>query len=442
MQRSRKLARLEAMMDELKQEEEKFSTASTRGKHDHWKKENKLLTSFMEKVVGSQIEDQSAFLMYHLEKLYPRQSFITVCVNSFSTMKDYSTLSKGARKSRSNIYKAFDELLVKMSGTRDQTIQKNFLNARFREIHHQDEEYEDLVPIPSWSAVMGNITSLALGRSQTAFSEKTKEQLNSPTCRMRHKILEKMMKICAGSDSLSELFQMLDDRLASMTSTRKFSTWQGLGSLLETLQPPDDWRKEKKAFKSFVEKFLGSELPQDKAAFFLHQLRELYPGQTYISAFVNDFVKMKDFSELSKNGRRRRSHIYQDFDKLLVKMCGSDDQTTQKLFLNARFKAMHIEEEDFEELLPTLSWGVVLSNIISLEDEKAEETVYSKKTEQQLKTHTCRIRHKALEKLMITCAGSGNLKELELMIEDRLIAILSKKKIYTWSRLDRLVEKM
>ena len=43
---------------------------------------------------------------------------------------------------------------------------------------------------------------------------------------------------------------------------------------------------------------------------------------------------------------------------------------------------------------------------------------------------------------MITCAGSGNLKELELMIEDRLIAILSKKKIYTWSRLDRLVEKM
>lgn len=68
MQRSRKLARLEAMMDELKQEEEKFSTASTRGKHDHWKKENKLFTSFMEKVVGSQIEDQSAFLMFHLGK--------------------------------------------------------------------------------------------------------------------------------------------------------------------------------------------------------------------------------------------------------------------------------------------------------------------------------------------------------------------------------------
>ena len=115
MQRSQKLARLEAIIDELKQEDKQFSTASTRGKHDHWKKENKLFTSFLEKVVGSQIEDQSAFLMYHLQKLYPHRSFIPVCVNYFSTMKDYSTLSKGARKSRSNIYKAFDELLAKMS---------------------------------------------------------------------------------------------------------------------------------------------------------------------------------------------------------------------------------------------------------------------------------------------------------------------------------------
>ena len=442
MQRSQKLARLVAIIDELKQEDKQFSTASTRVKHDHWKKENKIFTSFMEKVVGSQVEDQSTFLMYHLQKLYPHHSFIPVCVNYFSTMKNYSTLSKGARKSRSNIYQAFDELLAKMSGTLDQTTQKNFLNARFRVMHHQDEEYEDLVAIPSWSAVMGNITSLVSGRSQTVYSEKTKEQLNSPNCRMRHKILEKMMNICAGSDSLSELFQMIDDRLASMTSTRKFSSWQSLGSLLETVQPPDEWRKEKRAFKSFVEKFLGSELPQDKAAFFLHQLRELYPGQTYISACVNDFAMMKDFSELSKNGRRSRSHIYRDFDKLLVKMCGSEDQKTQKIFLNARFKAMHIEEEDFEDLLPTLSWGVVLSNIISLEDEKTEETVYSKKTKKQLKKQICRIRHKALEKLMISCAGSGNLKELELMIEDRLIAILSKKKIYTWSRLHRLVEKM
>ena len=71
MQRSQKLARLEAIIDELKQEDEQFSTASTRGKHDHWKKENKLFTSFLEKVVGSQIEDQSAFLMYHLQNILP-----------------------------------------------------------------------------------------------------------------------------------------------------------------------------------------------------------------------------------------------------------------------------------------------------------------------------------------------------------------------------------
>ena len=435
------LGRMEAVIGELKEEHLRFSTASTRVKHDHWKKENEIFKSFVGKVAGSEIEDQAAFLLYHLKNMYPHRSFISVCVDSFSGMKDYSTLSKGARKSRSKIYKAFDELLAKMSGTLDQMTQKKFLNARFTEIHHQDEEYEELIPIPSWRGVLENITSLSAGRRETVFSEKTVEQLNSPTCRIRHKILEKMIRVCAGSDSLTELYKLVDERLSKMTSSGNSYTWKRLGRLLETLQPPDNWRKENKDFNSFVEKFVGSHQPQDKAALYLHQLRQLYPKQSHLSVCINDFVKMKDFSELSKNGRRSRSQIYRAFDELLTKMSGSDDQTTQKLFLNKRFTAMHIHKEDYEELLPTLSWRVVLRNIVTL-DESARSTVYSKKTKAQLNNPNCKLRHKILEKLMLICAGSEDLKELEILLDDRLIALYSKKKIHSWSRLDTFVDKL
>ena len=226
---------------------------------------------------------------------------------------------------------------------------------------------------------MENITSLSAGRRETVFSEKMVEQLNSPTCRIRHKILEKMIRVCAGSDSLTELYKLVDERLSKMTSSGNSYTWKRLGRLLETLQPPDNWRKENKDFNSFVEKFVGSHQPQDKAALYLHQLRQLYPKQSHLSVCINDFVKMKDFSELSKNGRRRRSQRYRTFDEHFTKMSGSDDQTTQKLFLYKRFTAMHIHKEDYEELLPTLSWRVVLRNIVTL-DESARSTVYSKKT--------------------------------------------------------------
>ena len=135
MIRLEKLGRLETIIGELKIDDARFSSASTRAKHDHWKKENKIFTSFVGKVVGSEIEDQAAFLLYHLKNMFPRRGYISACVDSFSTRHDYSTLSKEARKSRSKIYKAFDELLAKMSGTLDQMTQKKFLNARFTEIN-------------------------------------------------------------------------------------------------------------------------------------------------------------------------------------------------------------------------------------------------------------------------------------------------------------------
>ena len=46
----------------------------------------------MGKALGSDRQDQAAFLLYYLRKLYPQQSHISVCVDDFDEMKDYSTL--------------------------------------------------------------------------------------------------------------------------------------------------------------------------------------------------------------------------------------------------------------------------------------------------------------------------------------------------------------
>ena len=100
----------------------------------------------------------------------------------------------------------------------------------------------------------------------------------------------------------------------------------------------------------------------------------MYPAQTHISVCVADFKELKNYSELSKGGPKSRSQLYAAFDKLLAKISGSEDQSTQKIFLNARFKATHEKEESFEELTPTPSWDVVFGNIFLLA-EKGSETI-------------------------------------------------------------------
>ena len=55
----------------------------------------------------------------------------------------------------------------------------------------------------------------------------------------------------------------------------------------------------------------------------------------FLSVF-DDFQEMKDYSEISKGGRKSHLKLYNAFNELLAKISGSQDQTAEKVFLNAK----------------------------------------------------------------------------------------------------------
>jgi len=83
----------------------------------------------------------------------------------------------------------------------------------------------------------------------------------------------------------------------------------------------------------------------------------------------------------------------------------------------------------------------VLDDIISLNVENGD-VVFSEKTENQLNRLACRIRHKIFMKLMVICAGSNSLEELENLVDQHLEKLSSKGMYYLWDRLCWYVEKL
>ena len=97
MFRIEKLTRLVNVIDELEEEKITFSTATKRTKRDHWKRESKAFMSLLGKIVGSDRQDKASYLLYHLRSLYPFRSHISVCVDDFDVMRDYSAISQNSR---------------------------------------------------------------------------------------------------------------------------------------------------------------------------------------------------------------------------------------------------------------------------------------------------------------------------------------------------------
>jgi len=147
--RREKLSRLEAVVNELEEEKLSFSNASMRQKNDHWKKESEVLESYLGTIVGRGSRDKAGFLLYHLRSLYPSRSHISICVDDFKEMTNFSTMSKDGRKSRAPTYRGFDNLFSKMSGSSDQEVHRKFLDARFAAIHQMEEDYKPMFPASS-----------------------------------------------------------------------------------------------------------------------------------------------------------------------------------------------------------------------------------------------------------------------------------------------------
>ena len=265
--RCEKLSRLGAAVNELEEEKLSFSNASKRQKNNHWKKECEVFESFLGAIVGRDSRDKAAFLLYHLRRLYPDRSLISICVDDFQEMRNFSTLPKDGRKSRAPTYRVFDNLLSKMSGSLEQEVHRKFLDARLAAVHQMEEDYKPLFRARSWRAVLEDVTSLNVVNEDVLFSEKTEKQLNRPGCKIRHRIFKKMMVICAGTDALGELENFVDQQLKKLSSTEEFYLWNRLGRSVEKLDPLQQFesteevinknRKKYSSVKNLINKVCG-----------------------------------------------------------------------------------------------------------------------------------------------------------------------------------------
>ena len=254
--RLEKLSRLEGVLHELEEEKLSFSGASVRQKNDHWRKESNVFVSYLEKIVGSDKQEQAAYLLYQLRRLYPQGSHISVCVDDFKEMKDFSTLSKDGRKRRAPTYRAFDNLLSKMSGSGDRATHTKFLNLRFAAIHQMEEDYQPLVlPTRSWETVLKVMTALRVEDGEVLFSQKTDEQLNRPSCKTRHMILKKLMVICAGSKAVGELENLMDHECKAFSPGKELYLWDRLCRFVDKLEPLKQFDSTEQMLKKYRVKY-------------------------------------------------------------------------------------------------------------------------------------------------------------------------------------------
>ena len=138
-------------IESLQEPHPKFSSMNPRQRSEKFRLAHEVLSALIEKAVGVDHKDQVGFLMYHLKKLCPKERVLAAAVDDFKSLKNFNTISKKQRKS--SHYKTFDKLLVKVSGTNNPDIHRNFLQVRFWAIHGKESGAKPLIDKSSWNAV-------------------------------------------------------------------------------------------------------------------------------------------------------------------------------------------------------------------------------------------------------------------------------------------------
>ena len=94
--------------------------------------------SFLGEIVGIDRQDKASYIYFTIfTRLYPFRSHISVCVNDFDVMSDYSSISQKSRKILGKtIYGAFDKLLTKIFSSTDQDTQTKFVCDWFGAAHN------------------------------------------------------------------------------------------------------------------------------------------------------------------------------------------------------------------------------------------------------------------------------------------------------------------
>ena len=100
-----------------------------------------------------------------------------------------------------------------------------------------------------------------------------------------------------------------------------------------------------------LDKLVGTD-KKERSAVLLYDLKRLRLKDGAVGAAVANMDSLQDYSNMDFEARQRcRRGILKVFDHFLVKMCGSEDMNTQREFLDNRFTAMHLNNEEFEPLI-------------------------------------------------------------------------------------------
>ena len=193
-----------------------------------------------------------------------------------------------------------------------------------------------------------------------------------------------------------------------------------------------------KAMDAFLGKAVGP-ANNEQALFLIYQLKRLLPNFKHVDVIAEDLPKLKDFCEISEmNKKRYRKGIYATFDKLVEKISGSSELEKQRMFLNARFQAVHSSKPEYKPLSEQPSWSKVKSMVNNLE--QTEPTTFNDLTKRQMRRKGNKIKWAILKKLVEVVAGSEEQSHQETVIAK----IMNELQPHTspWKKLHLLVEKI
>ena len=229
------MSQLQEKMSSLNAPTVRFNTLSARQKRNDFRDVNDAFSEFLEKTVGDEKEDQAAFLLYYLRRIYPSGSHFAVAVDDLETMKDQSTLSKTERRGRQTTQRTLEKIIFKFSGSEDPETHADMLNVRYTALHKDKENFKSLRTKTSWQAAKAMIVELKEVGHKIPYSELSNKQKSRPGRRVRHEILENMIEICGGSTEISQQELMLNVQLKRMHFGHNAFTQKRLSTFIDEL---------------------------------------------------------------------------------------------------------------------------------------------------------------------------------------------------------------
>ena len=208
-----------------------FSAMSARQKKQIMAPVHDTFMHFLEKVVGPNKNEKSAFLLFHLKRLNPEGGHLKKVISDQEALPNYSNLTKNQRKSfGKSYYKIFDSFVQKSSGSTGVETQTKFLDARFFAVHHEKENFKPLAR-PTQDSVESMIHALEPS-NKIPYNNLSRSQKNRNERKARYKVLEKMIVLAAGSEDIDHQESLLNDCIKRLHPGFDPYSWKRLGGFL------------------------------------------------------------------------------------------------------------------------------------------------------------------------------------------------------------------